>query len=79
MVDEKKKAYYNTRKPFRPVAGKWYENEGGGIYLCLDVSPWGTVTMQHKTSRWTFEAVGIGVYEDGKIDWDYSRHGFYAT
>lgn len=77
-MTEQKKAYYKTRKPFQPEQGKWYENEGGGLFLCLSSNPFG-VTMQQKNTRWTFDAVGIGIYEDGKIDWDYSRHGFYAS
>lgn len=77
-MTEEKKAYYKTRKPFRPEAGKWYENEAGGLYLCLSSNPFGA-TMQQKNTRWTFDANGIGIYEDGKIDWDYSLHGHFQS
>ena len=74
------RAYYNTRKPFRPEAGKWYENQGGGIFLCVRSSEdrFG-VTMMQKNTRWAFDAVGVGIYEDGRIDWDYSRNGWFMS
>ena len=78
VLTEDKRAYYRTRKPFQPVAGKWYENQGGGIFLCLSSNPFG-ITMQSKNTRWTFDACGVGIYEDGKIDWDYSLHGHFQS
>lgn len=79
-MNGEKRRYYLTRKPFIPEIGKCYENEGGSTFQCLKISAYDrTVTMQNTISRWTFEAVGIGVYEDGKIDWDYSLNGRFPV
>ena len=75
------KEYLESRKPFRPEVGGLYENESGGIFRCLNVSTWtsGVVaTMRNERSGWTFEAHGIGIYKDARIDWDYSTDGYFA-
>lgn len=75
------KEYLESRKPFRPEVGGLYESESGGIFRCLNVFTWtsGVVaTMRNERSGWTFEAHGIGIYRDGRIDWDYSTDGYFA-
>ena len=71
-----KRAYYATRKRATLNPGIVYENEGGGFFRCLRSDP--TVTaaiIQNIKSGWTFMAHGIGIYIDGRIDWDYSTGG----
>lgn len=73
------KDYYNSRKSFIPEAGGVYENEGGGIFRCLRIDAYRqTAVMRNERSGWTFDAHGVGIYKDGRIDWDYSTGGFFA-
>ncbi|MBR2532509.1 MAG: hypothetical protein IKE56_07595 [Lachnospiraceae bacterium] len=74
------KDYYNSRRRFDPVKGEVYENEGGGTFRCLGAAHWiyGAVIMQNVRSGWTFKAHGVGIYKDGRIDWDYSTDGYFA-
>lgn len=73
--------YRRTRKGFTPRSGEIYENEGGGQYLCVSgrmgVGP-EIATMRNTKSGWQFIAHGIGIYEDGRIDWDYSTGGRFV-
>lgn len=74
-----KSEYYKTRKPFKPESGETYENEGGGRFVCVDPYPTQrSAIMQNVASGWRFFAHGVGIYEDGKIDWDYSLGGHFA-
>lgn len=67
------------RELFTPTVGKTYRNQGGGTYICTRVSVWdGLPTMRNTASGWTLTAHGIGIYEDGTIDWDYSTGGYFA-
>lgn len=66
-----------NRKPFKPIQGNTYTNRGdaNAKYLCIqdcDLS-----IMQNVSSGWTFIAHGVGIYEDGTIDWDYSTGGHF--
>jgi len=70
--------YYRTRKPFTPEHGKTYENEGGGRYTCVDWCPSSHHCIMRSAGGWEFVACGVGIYEDGKIDWDYSLGGEFA-
>ena len=74
------KEYRDSRKTYQPEVGGLYENEAGGIFRCSNVSRWtpGVATMRNERSGWTFEAHGIGIYKDGRIDWDYSTDGYFA-
>lgn len=65
------------RTRFTPEAGKTYENEGGGSFHCLSSGPAGEAVMQNVASLWTIDAHGCGIYEDGRIDWDYSTGGHF--
>lgn len=75
--------YYGSREKFRPAPERQYENAGGGIFKCLrsggngDMLGEGNAIMQNILSGWTFQAHGCGIYEDGKIDWDYSTGGCF--
>ncbi len=69
----------NKRKRFNPEPRRVYSNAGGGTYTCLaNLDDQGTAVMQNSVSGWTLTAHGIGVYEDGSIDWDYSTGGHFA-
>ena len=69
--------YRDSRKAFRPEVGGVYENQGGGIFRCLK-SGRDRSKMQNVRSGWTFQAHGVGVYADGRIDWDYSTGGVFV-
>ena len=69
---------YSTRKPFVPVVGTIYENKGGSVYYCLDYDKdIKTARFINVKSAWTLTAVGVGIYDDGKIDWDRSFCGTF--
>lgn len=68
------------RTEFTPVMGKTYQNRGGGTYRCLEVGGFlqlNEAIMQNVKSLWTFKAVGCGIYEDGTIDWNWSKDGYF--
>lgn len=65
------------RMRFTPTPGEVYRLRNGSEYKCLCVAadmPYQAI-LQSTTSRWTFLAKGIGRYENGTIDWDYSIGG----
>lgn len=73
--------YLRTRRDFAPSKGSTYNNLGGGCYRCVGTGGFlgrYDAQMQNTTSGWTFTARGIGIYEDGKIDWDYSTNGYFG-
>lgn len=47
-------------------------------YVCLYVDTDGTAILQNVASKWTFKAHGLGMYEDGSVDWDYSTGGHFV-
>lgn len=66
------------RTRFTPTKGKHYMNQNGVEYVCLHVSIFdGNAIMQSVNSKWTFTAIGCGMYEDGTIDWDHSIGGYF--
>ena len=65
------------REKYIPKAGSIYENAGGGSFKCIKTSYNGEALMRNIRSGWTFIAHGIGIYPDGKIDWDWSRGGAF--
>lgn len=65
------------REKFVPRIGEYYKNHGGGEYLCMAVGTYDTAVMQNTASGWTLTAHGLGKYEDGTIDWDYSTGGAF--
>lgn len=67
------------RRPFDPKPGETYRNQGGGNYICEKISVWnGLPRMRNTASGWTFDAHGVGIYDDGTIDWDFSTGGYFA-
>ena len=80
MYHLKSREYYDSRKPFHPEHGVVYENEGGGMYECTSWKNDDTDTalFRNVKSGWHFVAHGIGIYADGKIDWDYSTSGTFS-
>jgi len=71
------KEYIATRTKFTPVPGKIYRNTSAACYRCVNVSDEHTATMRSE-GGWQFTAHGCGMYEDGKIDWDYSTGGQFV-
>lgn len=60
------------RQKYTPAKGAYYENQGGGYYRCMEVQGDYTALMVNTKSGWQLVAHGVGIYPDGKIDWDYS-------
>ena len=71
-----KRAYYETRNLFFPIVGMIYTNENGERYKCIEEN-FSCPTMQNIKSGWTCKAHGVGIYSDGKIDWNYSTNGHF--
>lgn len=72
----------NERKSFIPEVGKVYENAGGGFYECTrSVTAYDppAITMKNIRSGWTCDVHGLGIYPDGRIDWDRSSGGRFAN
>lgn len=70
-----------NRKPFTPQPGASYRNQGGGVFECIETfdSKDGGAVMRNRTSGWTLNAHGIGIYDDDSIDWDYSTNGHFES
>lgn len=58
--------------------GQTYRNRNGSDYICKQVGSDGTI-LERTTDRWTLEAHGINLYEDGTIEWDYSTGGHWPN
>jgi len=69
-----------TRKSFTPGIGEVYVLYGGKgqKYRVLGIEGIATANLQGVVSKYTFTAHGIGRYDDGSIDWDYSSGGYFA-
>lgn len=77
-MKEEMRRYYATRQRFTPERGRVYENQGGGTYRCLQAGgflPARAAVMQNVASGWTLTAHDCGIYEDGRMDWDFSTDG----
>lgn len=74
------KEYLATRKDIDCELGHVYDNVGGGSYICISKSlARGSYTFENVKSGWRLIAFGVGVYIDGKIDWDYSKGLGFAS
>ena len=62
---------------FHPAIGKDYDNHGGGTYRCVGYTSDGDPKMQNVASGWTLIAHGVCQYENGTIEWDYSKGGYF--
>ncbi len=68
-----------------PEVDKIYENKGGGTFKCLSIDEEMSLSsngvsgksavMQNVTTGWTLLAHGVNLYENGKIDWEFSTQG----
>ena len=67
-----------NRKTFKPTPGEIYENAGGSWYRCEALCPDDSAWFTNVKSGWHFNAKGIGIYQDGRIDWDYSILGRFT-
>ena len=74
-----RREYLRARQGFQPEVGEIYENEGGGRFECMRSYHDHMARMRNVASDWTFVAHGCGVYPDGRIDWDYSTDGSFAS
>ena len=63
---------------FRPTVNEVYTNKNGSQYLCLSADGF-DAEMIHTTSKWRFKALGCHMYDDGKIDWNWSIGGYFDT
>ena len=69
-----------NRKPFTPQPGASYRNQGGGNFVCIAATEENDVfIMQNQASGWTFNAHGVGIYDDDSIDWNYSTNGHFES
>lgn len=69
-----------NRKPFTPQPGTGYRNQGGGIFDCIAATDESDVfIMRNRASGWTFNAHGVGIYDDDSIDWNYSTDGHFES
>lgn len=70
-----------NRKPFTPQPGTNYRNRNVGVFECVGTfdSKDGGAVMKNRASGWTFNAHGIGIYDDDSIDWDYSTGGHFES
>lgn len=63
---------------FVPQVGQVYQNRNDRSYLCLSVEKRPllndtTAQMRRTSDGWTLTAHGLIRYEDGTIEWNYSR------
>lgn len=70
------------RAPFSPEPGRIYDlaSPSGGKFYCERLQ-YGSVFnawMVNVLSGWSFLAHGVGIYPDGRIDWDYSTGGQFT-
>ena len=72
----------NERTPFSPEPGRIYRlaSESGGDFYCerLQHGSRFNAWMVNVRSGWSFLAHGVGIYPDGRIDWDYSTDGRFT-
>lgn len=71
-----------TRTPFSPEAGTVYDlaSSSGGRFYCerRQLGSQFNAWLVNIFSGWRFLAHGVGIYPDGKIDWDYSTDGRFT-
>ncbi len=57
---------------FTPEVGKTYENRNGFTYTIISANGTDAV-VQRLSDGWRHTVVGVKMYDDGKIQWDFSR------
>jgi len=71
------KEYIKTRKRFTPEVGAKYTNTSGAEFTCVKAGCREGEARMRSSGGWLFLAHGCGMYEDGRIDWDYSTDGHF--
>lgn len=77
--------YYATRKSYLPKVGEVLENNGGFSVVVLPSICNGIAegrahaVVKNTRSGWVCTAHGIGIYEDGRVDWDGSTDGYFDS
>ena len=67
---------YNSRKSIIVKKGDIFTHTNGSQFICIDEDLTSNrPTLQNMASGWTFQAVDVGAYDNGKIDWAYSVGG----
>ncbi len=74
VANKIEKAEVGRLKAVPLVPGHVYVNRGGGEFRCERITVTGTYFVNVK-SGWRFKAVGVVMYDDGTIEWDYSTDG----
>ena len=69
---------HGERKYFAPAPKMIYENAAGGHYGCIASFADCSALMINIKSGWRCMCNGIGMYDDGTIDWNYSKGGEFA-
>lgn len=59
--------------------GEIYENKGGGRFICLCDANGEITKLCNVASGWTLYAHVITMYDDGKIEWDFSTGGHFKV
>lgn len=71
------------RTPYSPEPGRIYElaSSSGGRFFCESRASGSLFNawMVNVLSGWYFLAHGVGIYPDGRIDWDYSTAGQFTN
>jgi hypothetical protein len=75
---EEMKNEHGERKYFTPVPQQIYENAGGGFYACIASFADCSAVMINLKSGWRIMCRGVGMYDDGLIDWNYSTGGQFV-
>lgn len=65
------------KHPVTLEVGTTYLNHGGGKYRCLFSDGKTTAVVRNVASGWTCEVHGTVIYDDGTIEWDYSKGGHF--
>ncbi len=65
-----------NRKYIRPQTGRTYDHKNGEKFKCMGYER-NIPIMQNINTGWTMRCHGVGEYENGNIDWDYSGGGHF--
>lgn len=69
---------YNSRKSISVKKGDTFTHTNGSQFKCIEEDlTTNRPTLQNTSSGWTFQAVDVGIYDNGKIDWAYSVGGHF--
>lgn len=78
-ITENHKKQQDIRTRFTPVVGESYKNRCGSTFICRSEAEGDfAAVMENPVSHWILVAHGCGIYEDGRIDWDYSTNGHFG-